>query len=87
MNKQLICKSTPKGWKVIIRVSDAKFEGSNCDTTIASFAKRPMGLIAMAATVKSLQKGFFLDTITIQATKARMDELVSVGIVDQEVLA
>jgi len=44
-----------------------------------------MGLIAMAATVKSLQKGFFLDTITIQATKARMDELVSVGLLDQEV--
>ena len=87
MNKQLICKSTPKGWKVIIRVSDAKFEGSNCDTTIASFAKRPIGLISMAAAVASLQKNFFLDEITIIANKARLDELISVGIVDREVLA
>ena len=87
MRKQLICKSTPKGWKVIIRVTDAKFEGSNCDTTIASFAKRPMGLITMAAAVTALQKSFFLDEISIIANKARLDELISVGIVDREVLA
>jgi hypothetical protein len=87
MKKQLICKSTPKGWKVIIRVTDAKFEGSNCDTTIASFAKRPMGLITMAAAVTALQKSFFLDEISIIATKARLDELISVGILDREVLA
>jgi len=85
MNKQLICKSTPKGWKVIIRVSDARVERSNCDTTIATFPKRPMGLIAMASAVKALQKGFFLDEIIIQATKARMDELASVGLLDREV--
>ena len=83
MKKQLICKSTPKGWKVIIRVTESKFEGSNCDTTIASFDKRLMGLIAMAVTVKTLQKGFFLDGISIIATKARRDELISVGILDR----
>tara|TARA_R100001377_G_C3143143_1_gene93452 strand:- start:385 stop:648 length:264 start_codon:yes stop_codon:yes gene_type:complete len=87
MRKQLICKSTLKGWKVIIRVSDSKFEGSNCDTTVASFAKRPIGLIAMAAAVTALQKNFFLDEITIDTTKARMDELISVGIVGRKVLA
>mgnify|MGYP003650096659 FL=1 len=84
MNKQLICKATPKGWKVIIRVTDAKFEGSNCETTIASFAKRPMGLITMAAAVTSLQKNFFLDEISIIANKERFEELRSVGLLDLE---
>mgnify|MGYP003651834016 CR=1 FL=1 len=84
MNKQLICKATPKGWKVIISVTDAKFEGSNCETTIASFAKRPMGLITMAAAVTSLQKNFFLDEISIIANKERFEELRSVGLLDLE---
>jgi hypothetical protein len=37
--------------------------------------------------VASLQKNFFLDEITIDTTKARLDELISVGIVDRGVLA
>lgn len=83
ISKQLMLRSTPTQWKLCLRVAyvpDAAPE----ETVLASYARRPIGMLAMYAGVSSLQKlleGSIAPDLLIQTNKDGLSELRALGLV------
>ncbi len=77
MQKNLIIKERKNDWAIKLEiVTDL---GKNVDT-LATFTKRPMGRVALAASVNNFKKWLFVDCMTLTASQNGLDDLASVGI-------
>lgn len=82
ISKTLTLTERANDWALKVRVTSAKHGMSNATTTIATFSKRPMALLTMAAAVNATMKNLMVDSITLTASEEGMAQLNAVGILE-----
>jgi len=85
MRKELILKENKYVWSIQIKVTHPTRPDLKTYTDeIATFAKRPMALCAMASAFNSISKWMMVDSMTIIASAEGVDALKSVEIYTPE---
>ena len=83
MDTAINIRSTDKNWIVAIHRTNA--EGQTAIAPLATMPRRAYSAIALAAVVKSAQKAFLADEVTIETDMLGVEMLAALELIDQSV--
>ena len=83
MDTAINIRSTDKNWIVSIHRTNA--EGQTAIAPLATMPRRAYSAIALAAVVKSAQKAFLADEVTIETDMLGVEMLAALELIDQSV--